>query len=395
MAGQSFDGFYAQLPVLASFRDVANVDVFHAVPDDWCIVVADVMHSTEAVQRGLYREVNLLGAAVIVAVLNEARGFELPSIFGGDGASLCIPPTLLPHVRRALQSLKLTARHGFGLEYRMGLVPVAEVRSAGFDVHVCRFRTSDHFIQAAFTGGGLAHAEALIKDPVAGAPYRVEDDPGAGPPNLTGLECRWHDVPSSRGETVALLIKVIEKNPQVASKRYAEILGLIESIYGTERDCHPVDPAAMRFALRGSKLAPEIHAQTALRDRTAKLLYAVWIRMQVLIGMVVMRLGLRYGPIHWGDYKRIARDNTDFRKFDDMIRCVLAGTEAQRLALADALESRRRRGELVYGMHAAPSAVMTCMIRDYACHHVHFIDASNGGYTMAARQLKSQRESQG
>ena len=121
MAGQSFDGFYAQLPVLASFRDVANVDVFHAVPDDWCIVVADVMHSTEAVQRGLYREVNLLGAAVIVAVLNEARGFELPSIFGGDGASLCIPPTLLPHVRRALQSLKLTARHGFGLEYRMGL----------------------------------------------------------------------------------------------------------------------------------------------------------------------------------------------------------------------------------------------------------------------------------
>jgi len=33
---------------------------------------------------------------------------------------------------------------------------------------------------------------------------------------------------------------------------------------------------------------------------------------------------------------------------------------------------------------------MTCFIRDFGGEHLHFLDGSNGGYAMAARQMKQQ-----
>ncbi|WP_460451327.1 DUF3095 family protein [Alsobacter sp. SYSU BS001988] len=49
----------------------------------------------------------------------------------------------------------------------------------------------------------------------------------------------------------------------------------------------------------------------------------------------------------------------------------------------------RREGAARYGVHASPTALMTCLVtsaRD--SQHLHFIVGGNGGYTAASRLLK-------
>ncbi len=69
---------------------------------------------------------------------------------------------------------------------------------------------------------------------------------------------------------------------------------------------------------------------------------------------------------------------------------VLDLSEAQLGAIEEELERARSEGHLVYGVHRAPSALITCYLRSYSGDHVHFVDGSNGGYALAARQLKAQ-----
>jgi hypothetical protein len=108
----------------------------------------------------------------------------------------------------------------------------------------------------------------------------------------------------------------------------------------------------------------------------------------VLIGRALTALGLTAGGVDWGDFRREVAANTDVRKFDDMLRCVLDGTAEQRERLTTALEESFRRGRLAYGMHVAGGAIMTCMVRSYAGEHFHFVDGAGGGYALAAVELK-------
>jgi hypothetical protein len=54
------------------------------------------------------------------------------------------------------------------------------------------------------------------------------------------------------------------------------------------------------------------------------------------------------------------------------------------------LESERRAGLLVYGMHRASAALVTCFVRSYAGDHLHFVDGADGGYALAAKEMKAQ-----
>ena len=86
--------------------------------------------STAAVEAGHYKNVNTLGAAVITAMLNAAGATEIPFIFEGDGAMLCVPPQLLDEARAALLQTQALARKSFSLELRIATLPVARIRAA-------------------------------------------------------------------------------------------------------------------------------------------------------------------------------------------------------------------------------------------------------------------------
>ena len=55
------------------------------------------------------------------------------------------------------------------------------------------------------------------------------------------------------------------------------------------------------------------------------------------------------------------------------------------------LEQFRRKNQIFYGTHTSTGALMTCIVIDRDGEHIHFIDGADGGYSLAAAQMKSQR----
>ncbi len=380
--------FYANLPLRTDFSDAGRPESYAPLPDDWHVAMCDVRNSTAAVETGHYKNVNTLGAAAITAILNAAGTTEIPFIFEGDGAMLCVPPELLASARAALLQTQALARTSFALELRVATMPVARIREAGFDVLVGRFRVSDNYVQAMFAGGGMAHADRCMKDPATAPSCRVEAgsiQPGG---NFDGLECRWQDIPSRHGETVSVMVKVLVEDPEAANRLYRELIAKVREIYGADDDCHPVWPPNLAFSLSGRQLASEVGVRAMERGAWGKWLYLMKMRGIVLVGWFLMTFGIRTAQTDWGRYKSVLARNSDVRKFNDCFRQVLAGNAAQREALVAWLDARFARRELVYGAHVADRAQMTCLVFDYSGRHLHFIDGAEGGLSMAAKALK-------
>jgi hypothetical protein len=164
--------FYGRLEPFGDFAAVADARHYVEAPDDWLVVVADIKASTEAARAGRYKDVNLVGAACITAVLNATPGLALPFVFGGDGATLLIPAAVRPAVAPALIRTRRLAAAEFGLELRLGMVPVDELRRRGRRVLVAKVALSPGNHLAMFAGDGLELADRLIKD---GAGFGLED----------------------------------------------------------------------------------------------------------------------------------------------------------------------------------------------------------------------------
>jgi hypothetical protein len=386
-----FMNFYESLPVLDRFDQVADPRVYRELPDDWCVMVSDIRGSTLAVEAGRYREVNMAGASSISCLLNMVKPAEVPFVFGGDGATACIPGEMLGKVRPGLAGLRRSVKAGLGFDMRVGIVPVADIRRAGQTVRLARFRVSPMYVQAVFAGGGLQMAETLIKDPTAkGAGYLVDDSVAHIEPDLSGLQCRWHTIPSKHGETIALLVKTLAKPGVSEESVYREVLEKVMAIFGSEAEWHPVHEEKMQLSLDKTKLGAEIAIQNPRAGWLGKALNMLLVRGVVVLGRVLMNRGWYFNKTDWSKYKSSTIANTDHRKFDEMVRCILAGTRAQREELTAFLQGLRDRGLVAYGIHASDSATMTCFIREYGGQHFHFVDATGGGYTMAAKQLKGQ-----
>jgi hypothetical protein len=126
--------FIAELPSFTRFSDVADPLRFVPVPDDWRLYCCDVVNSTQAIQQGRYKAVNLMGAACIMAAINAAGGAELAYVFGGDGATILAPDALVPAINRALARTRRLARDKFDLAMRVGAVPLPGIRARGADL---------------------------------------------------------------------------------------------------------------------------------------------------------------------------------------------------------------------------------------------------------------------
>lgn len=136
----STENFYSELTPLDNFIDIANFENFVNAPQDWQIIITDIVNSTKAIEAGRYKEINLLGACSIASVLDIAANIEIPFIFGGDGASLLIPPSLLSAAKQALLYTRFFAKQKFNIDLRMGIVPIDVVIKANYQVKVAKFK---------------------------------------------------------------------------------------------------------------------------------------------------------------------------------------------------------------------------------------------------------------
>src|SRR6266436_5666001 len=194
--------FYRGIPVFRGFARLMEPALYSPLPDGWIIGVADIVESTRAIAQARYKTVNMAGAAVIAAVTNALEGREFPFVFGGDGASFAVSPDDLEHARDALAATAIWVKDDLNLVMRVALVPVAAIRAQGLDVRVARFGPSPNLSYAMFSGGGLGWAEAAMKR----GEFAVPVAPSGTQPDLTGLSCRFEEMPSVRGVILSLLV---------------------------------------------------------------------------------------------------------------------------------------------------------------------------------------------
>ncbi|MEG4283144.1 DUF3095 domain-containing protein [Microcoleus sp. A006_D1] len=382
------ENFYSQLPLLDNFLKITDLGNFCDVPDDWYIVVTDIRGSTKAIEAGKYKEVNLLGACSIVAVLNVAGPTEIPFVFGGDGASLLIGPSLLPAAKIALLATQQLAKTEFDMDLRVGVVPVKVVVAANYSVKIAKFKVSENYSQAVFIGGGLTRATELIKDPAAGNIYSIKNNGISATADFSGLECRWQDIPSTYGEIVTLLVMVRSDFGQQSHQFYRNILKKIQYIYGKEDCLNPIARKNLKLTLNSAKLIKETLVRASNASWLDRQLYLSKIQLETGLGSLLMNLKVKTEELDWGVYKDMAIAATDYRKFDDMLRMVISGNEWRRKKLTGYLERNYREGKLVYGLHVSDRALMTCLVFERGGQQVHFIDGADGGYTLAAKDMK-------
>jgi len=236
-------------------------------------------------------------------------------------------------------------------------------------------------------GGGLNYATELVKDENPANPYCFYASKKNLQPNLSGLQCRWEDVHSPRGETVSLIV-MAEGGPVESSATYRSVMETIRSIYGNDRMMHPVIPESLSVSLNPLKLLQEIRLKRLDRSLWSTLTLGVGTWLESLLGRILMRLELRAGGVHWGQYRQQVSAATDYRKFDDGLRMVIAGNTAQLEELIQYLETHERTQKLRYGIHVSDRALLTCLIFTFDDRHVHFVDGADGGYALAAKSLK-------
>ena len=382
------ENFYSQLPLLDNFLKITDLGNFVDVPDDWYIVVTDIRGSTKAIEAGKYKEVNLLGACSIVAVLNVAGETEIPFVFGGDGASLLMGPSLLPAAQKALLATQQLAKTEFDMDLRVGVVPVKVVVAANYPVKIAKFKVSENYSQAVFIGGGLTRATELIKDPAAGNIYSIKNKGVSPKADFSGLECRWQDIPSKYGEIVTLLVMVRSDFYPQNHQFYRNILKKIQYVYGKENSLNPIDRKNLKLTLNSAKLIKETLVRASSASWLDRQLYLSKIQLETALGSLLMNLKVKTEELDWGVYKDIALAATDYRKFDDMLRMVISGNEWRRKKLTRYLERNYREGKLVYGLHVSDRALMTCLVFERGGRQVHFVDGADGGYALAAKDMK-------
>lgn len=377
--------FYREVPARRTFGEVLDAGAYRPLPDAWWIVLGDVVDSTGAIARGAYKEVNLVGGAILAAARNALGTEEFPYVFGGDGATLAVPPEAVDALRPALEMTRGLAAGSYGLDLRVGLVRMAEVRAAGREVGVARFLLSADVALAALGGDGLAWVEALVKHPERGASHRISGlrDPSSGV--FQGLECRWAGIPSPRGETLALLAVATGRDEAADLRTYRELLATLDAVIGLS-GLVPVADEQLRLESAAGRFEGEVGLRA--RSKAGRWLARQRIRIETAGGRWLMARGWRTPGTDWGRYRGDVVRHSDYRKFDGALRMILAATTKEREALTAWLDSAYAAGRLAYGLHVAREALMTCLIFSRERRHVHFLDAAEGGYARAAADLK-------
>jgi hypothetical protein len=372
--------FYSALPIFDNFAQVVRAESFSPLPDDWVIGFSDVTGSTAAIAAGRYKAVNMIGAGAIASVVNAIGRRPFPFVFGGDGASLAVSGADAPAAARALAAMASFAHAEFGLDLRVAMIPVRDVRAAGRDVRVARFAASEHCVYAMFAGGGLTWFEEQAK----GGQYALPPAPADARPDLSGLSCRWGVAPARNGVVLSVIVAPRGDDPRFATL-VGEIVGLALGSAGSERPV-TLDRLGSARPLKAIELeATALRASGLSRARArARAAYNYALRM------VFTTFKLKAGAFDGAVFAADVAANADFRKFDDGLRMTLDCSPA----FADDLEARLAAANAFvhWGVYRQKGAQITCFVPSITDRsHVHFVDGAEGGYTMAAKAMKARK----
>jgi hypothetical protein len=312
--------------------------------------IGDIVESTKAIAEARYKAGNRSGAGVIAAVTNALEGREFPFVFGGDGASFAVAPDDSERAREALAATAIWVKVDLDLVMRVALVPVAAVRAQGLDVRVARFGPSPNLSYAMFAGGGLGWAEAAMKR----GEFAVPMAPPGTQPDLSGLSCRFEEIPAAHGLILSVLVLPAQGADPAAFRTLIEdIIALVERSPDSGRPV-PSSGPPLRWPPAGVEFEARARRGGSLFKRRA------FVLANTLFVYLVMRFDISGGGFVPKTYVQQVVENSDFRKYDDGLRMVLDCAPDLERTLTQRLAAAAAGGIARYGLHRKDAAILTC-----------------------------------
>lgn len=383
----SNENFFQKMKSFTDFSQVLMDSHYIEVPETWSILMTDVKGSTQAIQQGRYQQVNMIGAASITCVLNSIGAYSLPFVFGGDGATLLIPNSFQNQVCQQLKGLQKVALDHFGIVLRVGLVPIALLRKKNLRLKVAKYELSPGNCLAQFRGGALTAAEEMIKKnhPEATILTPVAEESS---PNLNGLSCRLNPIKSKRGEILSLLCKPRES--EYSERTLQMILEELKAILGNDfHQASPVSSERLTWKYIPNSFIDEVY----LSRKAGSSYIGAWLKVfiRTLVANISIKKNIKMGGFVPEKYKQDLVINSDFKKFDEILRMVIDCTPEQAVSIEQLLQKQFNQKNIFYGIHKSSDAIMTCVVFSASQNqHIHFIDGSDGGYALAAVGMKKQ-----
>lgn len=376
--------FYRNLKALESFDHGLDPKNLSALPRDWFFFVTDIVNSTELVQNKGYRKINQTAAACLTAVLNATEYPVIPYVFGGDGIQLATPAPYYWQTHEALLAVAKRVKRFYGIELQVAGFRVDILANHGHEILVGKLALSEKVDQAVFWGNGLDAVDSWIRE----NDWSLDQPDNISEPDLSGLECRWKEIPGKSEEVVTLMAQVLPGHPEPASI-YRNLSQWLEDAFGPEASRHPIRQEDLQLHLESNEQSLEVDFRNFEKPAWIRSVMKHWNALENKVGDHMMKAKKRFLGVDWGDYHQEVLRFGDHQKFSGLLAITSSTTAEKRKALLDRLEAAHQRAELAYGVHLSSHVVITCMIMDRANHHRHFIDGTNAAYTHAAKDFKS------
>src|SRR5438270_504224 len=125
-------------------------------------------------------------------------------------------------------------------------------------------------------------------------------------PDLTGLSCRWNDIPAERGVIVSLLVAPA-RHDDPRFRTFVE--GLLRQLEGNADVARPVPAAAP--GLRWPPPGLDLEARASRKSGESVVRRRISVAWSTLVAYVVMRFGIRFGSFDPAIYRRDVVENSD------------------------------------------------------------------------------------
>ncbi|MEZ4872932.1 MAG: DUF3095 family protein [Bdellovibrionales bacterium] len=379
---------YQNLAEFNQFLDILDDSHFLDVNAQWTVIVSDVIGSTQAVQQGRFKQVNIIGAASITCIMNTLKTHDFPFVFGGDGSTVLLPTAIVPEVIEPLRNLKNVAFNQFDLDLRIGYVSMQVLLEMGATLKVGRYALSKGNNLAQFKGNALTKAEELIKNNHPSS-VQLQFNDGQEKPNLDGLSCRLQPMPAKNGIMLSLLCHPTGSDPEESQKIMNDVLQFLHQLTNDNfSSFNPVKRESSKWRWIPDTFWLEVHL---MKNHSSKFVNFFRKLFEVLLANTLLKLNLSAGGFEAEKYKKELVQNSDFKKFDETLRMVIDCTESQKNKIEEFLHELYQQNKIFYGTHVSRNAIVTCVVYSASNNgHLHFVDGGDGGYTLAATGMKEQ-----
>lgn len=370
--------FYKDLPKhsISITELLSNEMLFKKIPIGWHVVVTKVEPEIQALNSIHFKDINLAVTGIITTLLNTVKNKSesniiCPYFFGGNEATFIVPYKLLKAVTQALKSYRAHIKKTFSFNVHIGSLPIKDIYNYKQKLKIARLKINDYLTTPVVIGKGLKFAKNKIKNTF---------DYNEGPlfndlaPDLSGMECRWHEIKpdNSSAKIICLFVETVNEKSQ--AKIFRKILGEIEYVFGDLNKRNPITTSNLKLDSSIKKIRNEMRARVGKKD--SAYLFSNW--LITIFGSYYFKFfsdGKKYL------YRVTQLSNT--LKIDGAISTVLKGNQNQLNKLKMVLDDLESRGAINYGIHVSEGAIISCYVQDRNKNHIHFIDGVNGGYQNA------------